>query len=148
MAAEPADTTPETTAAKRARTPTAAAANKQVAGAAARPTKDAIYAQVRTLLLRLPSQERAGYLAKSIASGPGMLAALHDKSADLLAEPGAEHHALQRALCRTMVMAPVKDSEHSVSAVPVKCSRLALVEPAWTPCFATNALPDHNNGSW
>ena len=52
-------------------------------GAAARPANDAIFAQFRTLLVRLPSQERAGYLDKSFASDPDVLAALHDKFADL-----------------------------------------------------------------
>ena len=70
-------------------TAAAAAANKQVAGAAARPANDATFAQFRTLLLGLPSQERTGYLDKSFASAPDVPDLLH-KFVDLLAEPVAE----------------------------------------------------------
>ena len=82
-AAEPADTAAEIAAARRVRTPAATAANEQATGAAARPTNDVIFAQFRTLLLGLPSQERAGYLDKSFASYPDVLALLHDKFDDL-----------------------------------------------------------------
>ena len=35
-----------------------------------------------------------------------------------------------------------------MSVAPAKCSRLAHVEPSWSPCFATSALPDQETGSW
>ena len=56
--------------------------------------------------------------------------------------------ALQRTLCRTMIMALDEGTDQPVSVVPEKCSRLARAERPGTPCFATNALPDHDNGSW
>ena len=34
-----------------------------------------------------------------------------------------------------MMMALGKGSEQPVSVAPAKCSRLAHVEPLWTPCF-------------
>ena len=89
-AAGPADIAAETSAAKRTRTPVVAAANEQAAVASARPANDAIFAQVRTLLFVLPSQERAGYLHKSFASGPDVIAFLHDKFAGLFEEPATD----------------------------------------------------------
>ena len=41
-------------------------------------------------------------------------------------------------------MALGKRSEQTVSVAPAKCPRIAHVEPSWAPCFATNALPDHD----
>ena len=80
----------ETAAAKRARALAAAAANEPAAGAAARPSNDAVYALVRTRLLALPSKERAGFIEEFFAEDPDVLAALRNKFADLLAEPVAE----------------------------------------------------------
>jgi hypothetical protein len=88
-AANPADYA-EVLAAKRARAPAAAAANEPAAGEPARPSNDAVYGIVRTRLLGLPAQERAGFLEESSADDPEMLAAVRNKFADLLAEPVAE----------------------------------------------------------
>ena len=84
-AAEPAYTAAGTSTAKQARTPAAAtAANEQATGAAARPANGAVFAHVRTPLLGPPSQERAGYLGKSVASDPGVLLDIIETA------PGAE----------------------------------------------------------
>ena len=88
-AANPADYA-KVPAARRARAPAAAAANEPVAGEPARPSNDAVYGIVRTRLLGLPAQERAGFLDESFAEDPEVLAALRVKFADLLAEPVAE----------------------------------------------------------
>ena len=63
-------------------------------GAAARPANDAIIAQFRAPFVRLPSQERAGYLDKSCASGPDEAAEaaarkIVDLHAQLSTPPGA-----------------------------------------------------------
>ena len=62
--------------------PAAAAAEEQAAGTTA-------FAQLRTVLLRFPWRERAGYLDKTLASQPDALAALHSRFADLTAGPMA-----------------------------------------------------------
>ena len=58
------------------------------------------------------------------------------------------YHASHRTTCRTAKTSLGKRSEHPVSEAPATCSRLSYVEPSWTSCSATNALPDHEGGSW
>ena len=50
---------------------------------------------VRTRLLAPPSQERAGFIEEFFAEDQGVLAALRDKFADLLAELNHELHPLR-----------------------------------------------------
>ena len=73
----------------------------------ARPSNDADFAIVKTRLLALSSQERAGFLEELFAEDPDVLAALRDRFAGLLADTlrkplsrySGNPQTPQRALC-------------------------------------------------